>query len=205
LAKGARAVATRSSIMAAATTAFASIGYAKTSIAEVADQAGTSVGLIYYHFKNKEGLFFAIWSAYQLGQEEQIRTALKAAAEDAVTDRVQLLALSVRTYLEGAWAGRLVVRMAHVNDTPPGFNEERSLANQRWMDRNRRLLTSADPYLTEAVLVAVLASVGALCGAVAACSDRDMAAELIERAVRVVRGLVSVLEPVDEPGPLDLS
>ncbi|WP_261566554.1 TetR/AcrR family transcriptional regulator [Frankia gtarii] len=190
--------------MTAATEAFASIGYAKTSIAEVAVTAGASVGLIYYHFKNKEGLFFAIWNEYQHDQERKIRTALRAAQDDGVTERSQLLVLSVRTYLAGAWEARLVVRMAHVNDTPPGFNDERSLANQRWMRRNRRLLESADPYLTEAVLVAMLASIGALCGAVAACADQEAAAELIERAVRVVHGLVGVLESVDEPGRLDL-
>lgn len=50
----------RSQIIEAAANAFMSEGFAATSIDDVARLLGCTKGLIYYHFKNKTELFFAV-------------------------------------------------------------------------------------------------------------------------------------------------
>ena len=50
----------RAQIIDAAANAFMSEGFAATSIDEVARLLGCTKGLIYYHFKNKTELFFAV-------------------------------------------------------------------------------------------------------------------------------------------------
>jgi AcrR family transcriptional regulator len=189
----ARTDATKRAILAAATDAFALQGYAGTSISDVATKAHISVGLIYYHFDSKEGLFSAIWQQYQADQERRIRKALRNAQSAGVNDPLELLDRSAEAYLRGAWEARAVVRMAHVRDTPPIFAEDRSLANQRWLQRNRRLLEGGNPALAETVLAALLGSIGALCADLADVNDPAEADSSIERAMRVIRAIVGTL------------
>ena len=49
--------ATREKILSAATVLFARKGLAGTGVQEIADKAGSSVGLLYRHFKTKEDIF----------------------------------------------------------------------------------------------------------------------------------------------------
>jgi AcrR family transcriptional regulator len=56
---------TRDRLLETATALFAEKGYAGTSVREIVDQAGVSKPVLYYYFKSKEGLFYAIleWAA----------------------------------------------------------------------------------------------------------------------------------------------
>lgn len=63
-------------ILAAATRRFADYGYAKTTMAEIAADAGMSVGNLYRHFENKEALAIACMRR-QL--ESKLRSGLDAA------------------------------------------------------------------------------------------------------------------------------
>ncbi|MBW2585303.1 MAG: TetR/AcrR family transcriptional regulator [Deltaproteobacteria bacterium] len=56
---------TRERLLETATELFAEKGYAGTSVREIVDQAGVSKPVLYYYFKSKEGLFYAIleWAA----------------------------------------------------------------------------------------------------------------------------------------------
>ncbi|MBW2029314.1 MAG: TetR/AcrR family transcriptional regulator [Deltaproteobacteria bacterium] len=56
---------------------FAEKGYAGTSVREIVEKAGVTKPVLYYYFKSKEGLFFAIldWAAEQL--EELIQRVLE--------------------------------------------------------------------------------------------------------------------------------
>jgi TetR/AcrR family transcriptional regulator len=55
----------RQRLLETATALFAEKGYAGTSVREIVDQAGVSKPVLYYYFKSKEGLFYAIleWAA----------------------------------------------------------------------------------------------------------------------------------------------
>ena len=50
----------RQRLLETATKLFAEKGYAGTSVREIVDRAGVSKPVLYYHFKSKEGLFYAI-------------------------------------------------------------------------------------------------------------------------------------------------
>ncbi|MFN0247707.1 MAG: TetR family transcriptional regulator [Kofleriaceae bacterium] len=52
--------------------AFAQRGYAATSVEDVAAEAGLTKGAVYYHFKNKQGLFEAVLRAVQRDVVERI-------------------------------------------------------------------------------------------------------------------------------------
>lgn len=56
----ARAERTRQRIVEAAAQCFASAGYAKTTVEELALKAGVSKGLVYHHFGDKEGVLEAV-------------------------------------------------------------------------------------------------------------------------------------------------
>ena len=55
----------RQRLLEAATELFAEKGYAGTSVREIVDRVGVSKPVLYYYFKSKEGLFYAIleWAA----------------------------------------------------------------------------------------------------------------------------------------------
>ena len=55
----------RQRLLETATELFADRGYAGTSVREIVDRAGVSKPVLYYYFKSKEGLFYAIldWAA----------------------------------------------------------------------------------------------------------------------------------------------
>jgi TetR/AcrR family transcriptional regulator len=55
----------RQRLLATATELFAAKGYAGTSVREIVDRAGVSKPVLYYYFKSKEGLYYAIleWAA----------------------------------------------------------------------------------------------------------------------------------------------
>ena len=55
----------RQRLLETATELFAEKGYAGTSVREIVDRAGVSKPVLYYYFKSKEGLYYAIleWAA----------------------------------------------------------------------------------------------------------------------------------------------
>lgn len=98
---GARRDSRRIEIIEAAAEAFMRQGFAATSIDDIAQLLGCTKGLIYYHFKNKTDLFFAIHREgmnYNLAKIRPIAAGNDTAAEridamirvhiDAVIDRL---------------------------------------------------------------------------------------------------------------------
>ena len=200
-----RASLTRDAIIEAATDAFAISGYAKTAMADVAARAGTSVGLLYYHFGNKEALFYAIWDEYQAHQEEMLRERISAAQANGIDDSLQLLLVGARVYLEGAWTGRVVYQVVHLKDGPPGFKEQSPLITERWTRKNQRLIEADDSLLARAMLAAVLGALGALCREVVGCSTDEEARALIDRCVLVLAGLANGFDQIAHADPLAVS
>ncbi|HWA30411.1 MAG TPA: TetR/AcrR family transcriptional regulator [Rhizomicrobium sp.] len=60
----ARSRATREKLLAAAETVFAKKGYDGAKISDIAEEAGCSVGAVYFRFKDKDALFFAIAESF---------------------------------------------------------------------------------------------------------------------------------------------
>lgn len=60
----ARSRATRERLLAAAESVFAKKGYDGAKISDIAEEAGCSVGAVYFRFKDKDALFFAIAESF---------------------------------------------------------------------------------------------------------------------------------------------
>jgi AcrR family transcriptional regulator len=173
---------------------FARDGYASTSIASIAYAAGTSVGLIYYHFGSKKELFYAIWNEYQEYQSDRVGQVITNLQETGVDNGPQLLLAGCRTYLVGAWECRLVYRMAHHRDTPPGFSAGSTIASERWMRKNGRVLDTDDPHFDRVVLVIITSSLDGLCNEIAQCRTRADAMGLVDRAMAIFAGVVEAYQ-----------
>jgi AcrR family transcriptional regulator len=185
-----KSAATRGSIMLTARDMFARDGYTSTSIANIAYAAGTSVGLIYYHFGSKKELFYAIWNEYQEYQSDRVGHVIGDLQEGGVDDGAQLLLAGCRTWLVGAWECRLVYRMAHHRDTPPGFSAASTIARERWMRRYGQILDTDDLHLNRVALIVITSSLDGLCTEIARCRARAEAMGLVERAMAVLAGLI---------------
>ena len=74
--KLAQATATRSQLVAVGRRLFAERGYAGTATEEIVAQAGVTRGALYYHFRNKQDLFRAVFAAV----EEEIHERVTAVA-----------------------------------------------------------------------------------------------------------------------------
>ncbi len=92
-----RAQATRESLLAAATTVFASTGYEAASTRNIEEAAGVKRGLIRYHFGNKETL----WKTAAQWMFERTNSALDLTSQQAVDlSPVAELRLYVRAFVQ---------------------------------------------------------------------------------------------------------
>ena len=98
----------RQRLLETATELFADKGYAGTSVREIVDRAGVSKPVLYYYFKSKEGLFYAIleWAA---DVQQTILNEIFAAS-GTVLDR---LIYFYRRVLEGVEEYRHLYAMIH--------------------------------------------------------------------------------------------
>ncbi len=107
-------------ILAAAERRFADYGYAKTTMAEIAADAGMSVGNLYRHFENKETLAM---SCMRRQLEAKLRAGIDAAAR----------ARSASEALEAFLLARLRAGHAQFAQTRHLYDMVR-LANERYRD-----------------------------------------------------------------------
>ena len=99
----------REKILRVATVLFSEKGYASSSVREIVELAGVTKPVLYYYFKNKEGLFRAIlaWAA-QLQEE-----LLKAVMEIPGSMLERLIYLSRQGY-QRVMENQALVKMIHM-------------------------------------------------------------------------------------------
>jgi AcrR family transcriptional regulator len=176
---------------------FVKFGFQKTSVAKIAEEAGTSVGLLYYHFKNKEGLYRALWNDYQHRQWQQAHDAIKLVRTAGVTDGRMLFLAGTRTYVSNCWENRDIVRLFYDQDAPPGFFADSRAAMREWLNMNSRLVTmghddgSSDATSTVLIEMASAAIAGAT-RSVAACATRHEADEVVNAAMAIFANMFEV-------------
>ena len=140
----------RQRLLETATELFAEKGYAGTSVREIVDRAGVSKPVLYYYFKSKEGLFYAIleWAAEV--QEEILNEIF--AASGTVLDR---LIFFYRRISEGVQQYQTLYKMIHglLYGPPQGAPEYDFPQYQRHMfDAVKRIYTNGlTPEETEKV------------------------------------------------------
>jgi AcrR family transcriptional regulator len=88
----AEAEETREKILAAAELLFFENGVTRTSLEQIAEEAGVTRGAIYWHFANKVDLFRELYESIRLPQEEMVEQALAGGHADplGVIQRVSL-------------------------------------------------------------------------------------------------------------------
>lgn len=72
---------TRRRILSVALTSFRERGYAKTTMRQVAKDAGMSLGAAYHHFANKQAIVYAYYEQQQEAHEKAAREALVEARD----------------------------------------------------------------------------------------------------------------------------
>jgi AcrR family transcriptional regulator len=84
----------KNQIIAAAASVFAQKGYAGSSVADIAVNAGIGKGTIYAYFESKEDLFFAVfdWYMLQTGTAAKVSVAYLAGS---AAERLQVLSDSI--------------------------------------------------------------------------------------------------------------
>ncbi len=177
--------------MEVATREFLEHGYSKSTMADLASKSGTSVGLLYYHFGSKEDLFFAIWSEYQADQEARVRQALNADRANRVNDPVELLMISVRAYMEGAWHHRAHYWMVHSRDLPPRMVDARRRSGERWKQRNAKALASDSQLLSRVMMATVVGFLTEVSLEVVKSRNDDEANAVIEEAMLLLGSLLA--------------
>lgn len=87
--------ATRQALVASARRLFGSVGYAATSLDEIAQQEGLTKGAVYHHYKNKEEIFGAVI-------EEVLSEALQTISEQVagITDTRQRTLTAIDRFLD---------------------------------------------------------------------------------------------------------
>lgn len=86
----AEAEATREALLEAAETVFYAKGVARTSLEEIARQAGMTRGAVYWHFKNKGDLFQAMLNRVRMPFKELVEEAGSEHHNDSPLEAVRL-------------------------------------------------------------------------------------------------------------------
>lgn len=144
------ALATRHSLLDAAELVFHAQGVSRTSLSDIAQQAGTTRGAIYWHFKDKADLFNAMMDRVTLpleasfrqasqpantdplaGIRKALRDALAQTANDARTRRVFEVAIHKVEYVDELQAVRQRHRAIRAECIAHMANGLRQAARQR--------------------------------------------------------------------------
>jgi len=189
-----RATASRQAILAAARRLFSTAGYAATSVSDIVGEAGTSVGLPYYHFGSKKSIFLTLWNEYQQSQHARTDAAIEQARQAGQTGAALMLA-SIRAYLEGAWANRDILPMVHGPDRPPGFDETMASGAVDWHRQMQSLLSPYDRVTMKTAISMISGGLSAVCADLAKCASDLQAKRVIDDAVVLVSSLLDGLPP----------
>ena len=133
----------RQRLLETATALFAEKGYAGTSVREIVGKAGVSKPVLYYYFKSKEGLFYAILE-WAVDVQQNILSEIFE-ARGTVLER--LIFLYRRVY-EGIKQYKSLYLMIHglIYGPPQGVPEYDFARYQRYMlDAVKRIYTEGVP------------------------------------------------------------
>ncbi|SDE61103.1 transcriptional regulator, TetR family [Blastococcus fimeti] len=200
--KWSRTGETRRVLLDAAREVFAERGFAESSVADVVERAGSSVGSLYHHFGGKSELFLALWEEWKDSQEKQAAEAVTAARRAGETQPLALFVAGARGFLRGSWEGRAVGSLFVDKDGPPGFELLRRTRGHEWIRQNSLLLQAPDDAIGR-VTVSVLTNVIGEAGReVMSSRTRREAQAIVDAAVVMIERLGVLVEDV-EPTPVE--
>lgn len=91
------ALLTRQQLLLAAQHVFAEKGVSRTTLQDIATQAGTTRGAIYWHFKNKAELFDAMMKSAILPMEQALHQIGHIAGQDPLVELEEAMLQSMRS------------------------------------------------------------------------------------------------------------
>ena len=191
-ATAARSALSRQAILDAARQLFAAQGYTATSITDIVAQAGTSVGLPYYHFGSKKKIFITLWQEFQASQERRSRAAIGAAQRSGATGKDLLLA-GTRAYLQGAWEAREIMPLVISRDVP-GLDAVMAQMDRRWEKQSMDLLSGYDPVMARTAIVVLTGALRAVCMQFPKLRTDAEADRFIDEALLLCSGLLAGLD-----------
>lgn len=154
----------RSAIVAAATRLFAQRGYAETSMRQIAETAGVSKAAIYYHFRDKDGLYRTLLDE----AIDSLTAAMKRVLDDgpAPAQLARAVALHLQFAAEHADLLRVLVaeelrtgdRRRRLGNSIERHREEELAVFQTVLERGiaRGEFKPVDPVLSAQALAAVI-------------------------------------------------
>jgi len=89
----ARSQATRERLLAAAEKVFADKGYDGAKLSDIAEEAGVSVGAVYFRFKDKDALFLGVAETFVQEARARLGEFVLSGAERALDDVVRTFVL----------------------------------------------------------------------------------------------------------------
>jgi AcrR family transcriptional regulator len=198
-----RTAATQRALLAAAREVFTEHGFTESSIADIVERAGSSVGSLYHHFGGKSELFIALWQQDQADHETAASTAVAEAKSRGVTDPCELFDAGARAFMNGSWERRDLALLFASGDVPPGWEVMRRRRGREWIGQNDSLLRLTDRP-EDRVYAAILTSlIGEGAYEVAAASSRSEADKIVDAVCGYARRLMGggPWHPGPEPLP----
>lgn len=196
-----RTAQTQRALLDAARQVFTERGFSDSSIADIVERAGSSVGSLYHHFGGKSELFIALWQEHQHAHEEAASKAVAEAKSKGVTDPGQLFETGARAFLYGSWQRRDLALLFSSGDVPPGFEVMKRRRGREWIGQNDSLLRLTDRP-EDRVYAAILTSlIGEGAYEVAAARSRRQADKITDAVIEYARRLMSggPWHPGDQP------
>ncbi|HWD50676.1 MAG TPA: TetR/AcrR family transcriptional regulator [Rhizomicrobium sp.] len=127
-----RSRATRERLLEAAEKVFADKGYDGAKIADIAEEAGCSVGAIYFRFKDKDALFFAIAESFIEDARAGLSKLLGGASGSSEQVIRNFVAATAENFRRHRGLFRAIVERGfdnpHAMKTIFGFREELAVA-----------------------------------------------------------------------------
>ena len=98
--KAEQSEATRTALLQAARELFTEHGYADTATEDIAQRARVTRGALYYHFRDKAGLFCAVFEDLNLHIAQKVVSAIQSSREERRDLWDQIVRTGTETYLE---------------------------------------------------------------------------------------------------------
>ena len=98
--KAEQSEATRTALLQAARELFTEHGYADTATEDIAQRARVTRGALYYHFRDKAGLFCAVFEDLNLHIAQKVVSAIESSREERRDLWDQIVRTGTETYLE---------------------------------------------------------------------------------------------------------
>jgi AcrR family transcriptional regulator len=184
-----RTAQTQRALLEAARQVFTEHGFSDSSIADIVQRAGSSVGSLYHHFGGKSELFIVLWQEHQHAGEEAAGKAVAEAREQGVTHQGQLFEAGARAFLRGSWQRRDLALLFSSGDAPPGFEVARRRRGREWISQNDSLPQLSDTPMDRVYAAILISLIGEGAREVAGAKSRRQAEMIIDAVIQYARRL----------------